>query len=273
MRVAEWIQLAFVSIVAMAAWIHPLACGRRLKVSVLAAGTITALLAARFTVHFPPTLFSSVVRDWLPAALLLVPYWQIGHFFRSQNQNLQNRLNALDRLLFEILIRHPARKPLGTALALYLELAYLIAYPIIPLGLAVLYVAGLRHHADYYWAIVLLATYVCLAVTPFVQALPPRLLTGYLTSNIPPNRIGALNHWILRHASIQAITFPSAHVSASVAASLVLLELVPWTGLIFAWLALSIAVAAVAGGYHYAADVLLASLVAVLVFVSLHWLW
>ena len=49
--------------------------------------------------------------------------------------------------------------------------------------------------------------------------------------------------------------------------------LVPWVGLAFTWLTVSIAVAAVAGGYHYAADILLALIVAVLVFVSLHWLF
>ena len=273
MRIAEWIQLAFASLMTMAAWVHPLARERRLKVSALAAGAITTLLAARFTVHFLPTLSSSVVRDWLPAVLLLMPYWQIGQFFRSPNQNLQNRLASLDHFLFKILLLHPEKKPLPIALALYLEFAYLIAYPLIPLGLAVLYTTGLRHHADQYWVAVLLATYVCLAVTPFVQALPPRMLADYIAFYIPPTKIRALNKWILRRGSIQAITFPSAHVAASWAASLVLLEFVPWVGLVFTWLALGIAVAAVMGGYHYAADVLLALLVAVSVFIGLHWLW
>src|SRR5712691_4523500 len=156
MRIAEWIQLTFVSLVTMAAWIRPLPREPRLKVAALAAGAITATLAARFTARFLSLSSSFILRDWLPAALLLVPYWQAGHFFRCPNQNLQNRLAALDRLLFETLIPHPAKKLLGRALALYLELAYLIAYPLIPLGLAVLYAAGLRHHADYYWTIVLL---------------------------------------------------------------------------------------------------------------------
>jgi membrane-associated phospholipid phosphatase len=276
MRVAEWIQLTFVSLVTVAAWIFPvdLARQRQLKVAALAAVAITTILAVRFTIPFFSTPSSfSVVRDWLPAVLLLVPYWQIGQFFRSPNQNLQKRLAALDRFLFAIPIQHPARKRLGTALALYLELAYLIAYPLIPLGLAVLYGAGLRHDADQYWAAVLLATYVCLAVTPFVQALPPRMLADYITFDIPPTKIRALNQWILGRSSIQAITFPSAHVAASMAASLVLLVFVPWVGLVFTWLAVSIAVAAVVGGYHYAADVLLALLIVVLVFLGLHWLW
>ena len=44
-------------------------------------------------------------------------------------------------------------------------------------------------------------------------------------------------------------------------------------GVIFLWAALSIAVATVVGGYHYAADVLFALLVAVLVFVGSLWFW
>jgi membrane-associated phospholipid phosphatase len=44
-------------------------------------------------------------------------------------------------------------------------------------------------------------------------------------------------------------------------------------GLIFIWVALSIAIATVVGGYHYAADVLLALLVAVLAFVGTFWFW
>ena len=100
------------------------------------------------------------------------------------------------------------------------------------------------------------------------------MLADYIIFDIPPTKIRALNQWILRRSSIQAITFSSAHVAASMAASLVLLAFVPLVGLIFTWLALSVTVAAVVGGYyHYAADVLLALLIVVLVFLGLHWLW
>jgi len=77
-----------------------------------------------------------------------------------------------------------------------------------------------------------------------------------------------LNHWILRRASVQAITFPSAHVASALAAALVLLLLKPWVGVIFLGAALSIVVATVVGGYHYAADVLLAVMAAILVFAA-----
>jgi membrane-associated phospholipid phosphatase len=273
MRVAEWIQIAFFSILVLAAWRRPLARRRRLRVTAFATLAIGAILGARFMFYFAPPYFSSVVRDWLPAALLLVPYWQIGEFFTGPNQTVQARLAAFDQSFFRTLHIQPAKASIGTLSGLYMELVYLLVYPLIPLGLAALYISGLRDHSDYYWVVVLVATYICFAVTPFMPALPPRVLTGYDRFEMPPNSVRALNQWVLRHGSIQAITFPSAHVAASSAAALVLLRLESRVGLIFLWVALSIAVATVVGGYHYAADVLFAFLVAVLVFVGTLWAW
>jgi hypothetical protein len=273
MRVAEWIQIAFFSILVLAAWSRPLARRRQLRVTALATLAIALILGTRFMLHFLSPHSSSIVRDWIPAALLLVAYWQTGEFFAEPNQSVQERLAAFDRSFFRAVRIQPAKTSIGPLTALYLELAYLLVYPLIPLGVAALYIAGMRHYADYYWVVVLLATYSCFAITPFVPALPPRVLIGYETFEISPNRLRALNRWVLRRASIQAITFPSAHVASSAAATLVLLRLEAPMGLIFLWMALSIAVVTVVGGYHYAADVLFALLVAVLAFVGTLWFW
>jgi membrane-associated phospholipid phosphatase len=273
MRVAEWIQIAFFSILVLAAWSRTLSRRRRSKVTAFATLAIALILAARHVFYFVPPHLSSIIRDWIPAVLLLVAYWQIGAFFAEPHQSVQAKLAAFDRSFFRALHVQPAKTSIGPLRALYLELAYLLVYPLIPLGIAALYIAGMRRYTDYYWVVVLLATYTCFAITPFVPALPPRLLTGYDMFEIPPNRLRALNRWVLRRASIQAITFPSAHVASSAAATLVLLRLEPRVGLIFLWVALSIAVATVVGGYHYAADVLFALLVAVLVFVGTVWFW
>jgi membrane-associated phospholipid phosphatase len=200
--------------------------------------------------------------------LLLVPYWQIGQFFTAAESRTEAWLAGFDRAFFRVLGIDPGSASIGVGLGTYLELAYLMVYALVPLGLAVLYAKGLRHSVDYYWAVVLPATYACFVITPFVPALPPRMLTGYDTFKMPATKVAGLNHGILRQVSIQAITFPSGHVASSVAAALVLLRLEPWAGLIFLVIALSIAVATIVGGYHYAADVLLASVVAVLVFAA-----
>jgi membrane-associated phospholipid phosphatase len=65
-----------------------------------------------------------------------------------------------------------------------------------------------------------------------------------------------LNLFILRHGSIHLNTFPSAHVAATVGASLVLLQWVPVAGVVFLLISLSIAAGAVLGRYHYALDVI-----------------
>lgn len=266
MRVAEWIQLIFVTLLALAAWFRPLDLARRLRIGALALVAIAALTAARYSVRWLSAPAASVLRDWLPAALLLVPYWQVGQFFISPDPAAEHRLAAFDRKCFALLGVEPGHVSIGPGFAVYMQLAYVMVYPLIPLGLVALYASGLRTHVDEYWVVVLPATYLCFAITLFVPALPPRLLPGYPTFRIPATRLGSVNQDILDRASIRAITFPSGHVASSMAAALVLLRLEPRVGAAFLWVALSIAVSTVVGGYHYAADVLLALVIAVLVF-------
>jgi membrane-associated phospholipid phosphatase len=272
MRIAEWLQIVFVCLFALAAWFRPLALLRRVKISALAALVVTTLMAARFAGRLLPPSYLSVIRDWLSVAFFQIPFWQSGQFYVTPNKRLQERLTTFDRNFFQMVLRRRAGSRWGIGFSLYTEFAYLMCYLIVPLGVAVLYVAGMRYCVDHYWTVVLLAAYICYAVSPFVQALPPRTLVDDKTLGIPPSKVRELNRWILRHASIQVITFPSAHVAASVAASLVLFELVPWMGLVFAWVAVSIAVATVVGGYHYVADVLSGILVALLIFFIARWL-
>ncbi|HSU88832.1 MAG TPA: phosphatase PAP2 family protein, partial [Terriglobia bacterium] len=68
------------------------------------------------------------------------------------------------------------------------------------------------------------------------------------------------------HISIQANTFPSGHVAASLAVALELLAHTTVAGVIFLVLALCIAAGAFFGRYHYGIDVLLGALLAVISF-------
>jgi membrane-associated phospholipid phosphatase len=74
------------------------------------------------------------------------------------------------------------------------------------------------------------------------------------------------NRWILKHGSIHAISFPSAHVASSFAVGLVLARFSPLWGAIFLVLAVWISLGAVIGRYHYALDVLLGAATAMIVF-------
>jgi hypothetical protein len=133
------------------------------------------------------------------------------------------------------------------------------------MGLGVLYLAGLQRHATEYWSVVLLATYPCYAFTAFVQTHPPRVLQTNSGDTVT-GKIRRFNLWIVRWLSIQLNTFPSAHVTATLGSSLVLLHFVPSVGLAFVLISIGIALGAVLGRYHYAADVLLAAVLTVAVY-------
>jgi len=246
--------------------LRPLGRDRKLRITLLALLAIAAITAARFSTKWMSPLASSIFRDWLPASLMLVPYWQVGQFFSTPDPQMQTRLARFDRTFYRQLGIEPARTRISLSFASFLELAYLMVYPVVPLGLVVLYVTGMRSMVDLYWLVVLSATYACFAITLFVRALPPRNLSGSDRFQIPSTRVRTLNRGILDSASIHAVTCPSAHVASSLAAALVLLRFQPWVGGIFLFIALSIIVATIVGGYHYVADVLLATIIATLIF-------
>jgi membrane-associated phospholipid phosphatase len=151
--------------------------------------------------------------------------------------------------------------------AAYLELAYLLCYPMIPMSIGTLYLLRLARHSDSFWIVVLISTYVSYGALPFLQTLPPRMLEEPWLTPRPRSPVRRFNLWILRNASIHANTFPSAHVAASTAAALVLTTVAPWpTGLVFLAIAAGIGVGTFAGRYHYAADAVVGSAVAATVF-------
>ena len=113
---------------------------------------------------------------------------------------------------------------------------------------------------------VLVATYLCYAMTPFVPAYPPRDLAGTPPPRAQTGKARIFNRWILKHGSIHAISFPSAHVASAFAVALVLLMVSPTIGLVFLVIAIWISLGAVIGRYHYALDVLLGAATALTVF-------
>jgi hypothetical protein len=271
MRTSEWIQIGFAIILAVAAWVqalsrHPLPVRRRWNITLLAIVPIAAIELARSTAIFLPPLYVSVLRDWLTVGLFLVPYWQTGQFFQGPDHRIEERLLAFDHWWMP-----RAAGTSGTArtgFGLILELSYLFCYPLVPLGLLALYVAGQRGHVSSFWLVVLVSTYLCYAITPFVPAFPPRDLAGSQPSAAQTGKARIFNRWILKHGSIHAISFPSAHVASTFAVSLVLLRFTPVFGLIFLFISVWISLGAVIGRYHYALDVLLGALTALAVFLA-----
>ena len=264
MRTSEWIQAGFAAILAVAAWIVPLARRRRLNITLLALFALVGVAIARASKFFLGPVSTSIFRDWMPVAITLVPYWQTGQFFIQPNERIQAWLVASERRVSSVFSRIGWKVPYAAHLSM--EWAYSFCYPIVPLGLAVLYFAGVRQYADTYWLLVLTPTYLCYAITPFFPAFPPRSLDNSPAPTPPRSKSRTFNLWISKHGSIQAISFPSAHVASALGASLVLLHYVPVAGAIFLAISFWIAVGAVVGGYHYTIDVVLGAVVPLVVY-------
>ncbi len=262
-RSAEWINALTFSFFVGCAWMRALTRRQRVRATAFGVAGILLTLAAYWAQAAWRLPALSIVRDWLPAPLMMFVYWQTGQFFSRRNEAMETRLMGLDDRILGALFGRRANASLGIVAANALEFAYLFCYPLIPLGMLALYLLGLRAHADEYWAAVLPPTYLCYALLPFIRTFPPRLLAADRWRDLSRGPVREFNLWVLRHGSIQVNTFPSAHVASTMAASLVLLRLAPPVGAVFLVIAIGIALGAVLGRYHYAADAITAAAVAV----------
>ena len=253
-RRSEWINIIFFSFLMVMGFFRPLSLRKRLEIIVIGTAGIGLTLVAAYIPQWTASRAVPVIRDFLPALLMLFVYWQSGRFFVRPNEWIQEYLLQLDEKYLGPVLRREPGKSIPSWLANYLELSYLFCYPLVPLGIVVLYLSGKKNLANDYWSIVLLSTYFCYVLLPFIQMLPPRMLNPKSETNPEPERIRLLNLNILDNLSIQVNTFPSAHVASTIAASLALIGSLPLAGLIFLFISLSIACGAVIGRYHYAAD-------------------
>jgi membrane-associated phospholipid phosphatase len=267
MRTSELVNLVYFSALTILALVWALPSRSRTKAVLIGlTGLVlngTTLTANRWLMPDAAEFF----RDWLPVPLMALAYWQSGCFFQKANPRLQAMFERSDRRILKLLhldLAECARTWLGA----FLELAYLLCYPVVPLGLGALYVAGFRQQADDYWTVVLLSAYPCYGLLLFVQLLPPRLVEE---TEKPTNRSSTLrrfNLWLVRRVTHEANTFPSGHVAASAAIAMVLLRFSPSTGIVFVLIALGIAVGCIVGRYHYAVDVAAAFLLSATTFIS-----
>jgi membrane-associated phospholipid phosphatase len=143
----------------------------------------------------------------------------------------------------------------------YLELAYLLCYPLVPAAFVVVFAGGAFADADRFWVAVLLSGYMCYITLPWLTSRPPRILSAATDAAWG---VAAVNAFVLGRVSHQLTTFPSGHAAVSVASALSVASISGAAGLVFGLLAASIAVAAVVGRYHYTIDVLLGVLVGVI---------
>lgn len=259
MRLYEWITLGYYLVLAGLVWHRTLSWRRRT--------IVTAIAIVGFAGIWITAVSNSLVRDWLPVLLIPMAYWQAGQFVRPLNRTFQMKLQKWDQKPLLALIRFSMNSPGQRLLNLVIEFAYLLCYPLVPFGVAALYLTGMGRFAEEFWNIVIPPAYACYATFPFVQTLPPRAVEAGAVWQPQQSKLRTLNLFVVRHVTTQVNTFPSGHVAASLAIALELTRLAPLVGVIFLCFALGIAAGAFIGRYHYAVDVLLGAALAVISFV------
>ena len=198
-------------------------------------GAIALVIVARFTLPWAG-------RAWLAHAYLVLGYWIPAAFVGKPNEAFERWLARYD-----IAWRQPGA---------VLELAYLCCYPLVPAAFAIVFGWGSRDDVTWFWTATLASGYACYASLPWIAARPPRLLR-HEGEPAPVHAVASLNAMVLGRVSHQLVTFPSGHVAVSIAAAVGVWRVLPEAGAVFGAVALTIAVAAVAGRYHYLMDVLL----------------
>ena len=200
----------------------------------------------------------SIVRDWVPALLVLIAYWSVDWTPHPHGgHELENALIGLDRRLLDDWGLRTTIEGFGALLPAILELAYLLIYAVPPLAIAYFYVRRERRRLDDFLFPFLLGTLMTYSLLPHFPSQGPRVV--FAGEDLPgvETVFRRLNLWILSRCDIHSSVFPSGHVTVGFSAAFAMLLALPgnrrigWTLLAIALLVL---VNTVYGRYHYLAD-------------------
>lgn len=258
LRSAEWLLVIYFGYVAAIAPRFPLEhqfVRRPLLVEVLVCALFLALAYGETCEH--AELFS-LIRDWVPVALILLAYREMDWFSTiPRNFDLELQWVAWDRTIFYRWGVQRAIEALGTLVPLYLELCYVLVYAIAPFLVAILWIQHRRERVNGAVFLCLLGTLLAYALFPYFPSDPPRVAFGGTDMPNVTTAVRQLNLRLVGDFGIHSSVFPSAHVSAAFSEAWALFAFLPehkrygWGMLVYA---ASVAVATVYGRYHYAAD-------------------
>jgi membrane-associated phospholipid phosphatase len=267
-RSSEWVIVAFLIYAAALALALPVASSVRNLVVLL---NLTLLLGYGLLFRLDsgkPRLAVSIVRDWLPLALILLAYREMGWFaLPHPGHTLEARWVFWDHLV----LRGGAKSAIewfGPVLPSALEIAYTLVYALAPFSVAVLYLYRRRERVDQFLFIFALGVLLCYAQLPLWPSEPPRVLFAGQDLPTYDTMFRHFNLWMLGSYGIHTGVFPSAHVGGAFATAFGMRQALPehkWTGRFLLAMAALIAVATVYGRYHYLADAAAGFLVAVFI--------
>lgn len=252
MRSSEWIALAYfayLAAVGLAVSPHAARRWRVVREGITAAAVVVLVAMAGSRI---PSVWLTVVRDWAPLVYLLWGYWIPAHVRDGLDPDAERWLRRVDVRWAGPLIRGVGRAPRMVVEAL--ELSYLLCYPMLPVGFALVRYPHPRGGPDAYHVAVLVAAALSYGVLPWVRTRPPR---AFEPPPVPVSAVRTLNERLLYRASVQLNTVPSGHVATAVASAAAVLAVSVPVGVVFAALALGIALTCVARRYHYLADVVI----------------
>jgi hypothetical protein len=261
LRTSEIVSLAYFLLLALLAWSKSVPVRARWGVTALTAFVTVAVLLAGASASSA----SAALRDWLPVAFLVLGYWAPGALVTDTHVGLERWLRSVDERLFASALGYVLLHLPRLAYAL-LEASYATVYPLVPLSIGLIVATGAYSEVDRFWTTVLGAEYVCYGLLPVLPTRPPRAFQPQSKASVTP--AARLNLWVLDRFSNRWNTFPSGHVAGSLACGLAVTPVLPVAGGILIVVAVLIALASVAGRYHYAADAVAGAGVAVGCFIA-----
>ncbi len=260
LRSAEWLLIIYFGYVAAISLRFPLGLSinwRPFLLDVLVAALFLALAHGEAGAH--AEIFS-ILRDWVPVALILVAYREMDWFSASpRNFQLELRWVEWDRVILHRDGLQRAIEALRATGPLYLELCYTLVYAVAPFVVAILYIEHRRERVNEVLFPYLLGTLLAYALFPYFPSDPPRVAFGGTDLPNVSSVVRKLNLWLVGDFGIHSSVFPSAHVSSAFSAAWALFAYLPERrriGRAMLGYAVSVALATIYGRYHYAADVM-----------------
>jgi membrane-associated phospholipid phosphatase len=265
-RQPEWVILAFLVYATAAGCWLPVAQAVRERVVLV---NLAAALAYALLIRWDwqrPRLALGVIRDWLPLAMILLAYREMGWFaLPHQGHLLESHWVVWDRWVLRgggsSVIE--ALGPVGPSI---LEIAYALVYALAPFSVAALYLYGQRKEVDRFLLIFALGVLLCYVQFPWWPSEPPRVVFSGEDFPAYDTIFRRFNWWMLGSCGIHTSVFPSAHVAGAFSAAFGMKRALPghrWAYRVLGVIAVLIAVATVYGRYHYLADATAGFLIAV----------
>jgi len=256
-RDSEWVILAFLIYAALASLAIPIATALRTRTLLLNLSILAAYSVLIRADTLRPRLMTAVFRDWLPLALILLAYREVGWLALPHTSHaLEMRWVAWDRVVLRGGLK-AAIEALGPLLPSILEIAYALVYTLAPFCVAILYASGERERVERFLLVFATAVLLCYVLIPFWPSEPPR--TVFPGEDLPAclTIFRRFNLWMLAGAGIHTGVFPSAHVAGAFGAAFGMRRAGAtrrWVHPFLFTMAGLIALAVVYGRYHYLAD-------------------